>query len=172
MYQSGDMVVYGETGVCEVKGVESSETLGINNGMTYYVLDPINDSGVIYAPVGSGKVRIRPVLEREEAEKLIDTIPTIHAEAYSSTSVHKLANHYKEMIHHQDCEDLINMIMSIYAKKEDAENDNRKLGQIDKKFMNRAENLLYGEFAVSLGIEKKEVQPYIEKRVDDLINKR
>lgn len=168
MYQIGDMVVYGETGVCEVKGIEPAEKLGIDADITYYVLDPLYDNGLIYAPVGSSKVRIRPVLTREEAENLIDEIPTVQAEAFTATSVHKLADHYKKLIHQQDCEELVNLIMSVYAKKEDAENDHRKLGQIDRKFMDRAEDLLYGELAISLKIEKCEVQPYIEKRLEKM----
>ena len=40
------------------------------------------------------------------------------------------------------------------------------MGQIDQKYMKRAEKMLYGELAVVLGMEYDEIQPYIHKRVE------
>ena len=39
--------------------------------------------------------------------------------------------------------------------------------QIDKKFMKRAKDLLFEEFAAALKIEKNEVAGYINRRVDE-----
>ena len=55
------------------------------------------------------------------------------------------------------------MIKSIYAKSREAARCGRKIGQVDQRYMKRAEDLLYGELAVSLGIDREEVVPYIEK---------
>lgn len=56
--------------------------------------------------------------------------------------------------------------MSIYAKKQCAEQQSLKLGQVDEKFMKRAEELLFGELSGSLGIPRDKVQEYIASRVD------
>lgn len=44
------------------------------------------------------------------------------------------------------------------------ESRKRKFGQVDARFMKRAENLLYGEFSVALGIPFDDVQGYIAGR--------
>jgi CarD family transcriptional regulator len=56
--------------------------------------------------------------------------------------------------------------MSIYTKKQIVEQQNRKFGQIDKKFMEQAEELLFSEFSIALGIPKDKVQEYIASRVE------
>lgn len=47
-----------------------------------------------------------------------------------------------------------------------AHKQNRHLGQIDKKFMKRAEDLLYGELAAALDIPREDILNYIEERLD------
>jgi CarD family transcriptional regulator len=56
--------------------------------------------------------------------------------------------------------------MSIYAKKQTLEQQNHKVGQIDEKYLKQAEDLLYSEFSLSLGIPQRKVPEYIAARVD------
>ena len=56
-------------------------------------------------------------------------------------------------------------MVSIRAKKRDAESAGRRFGQIDAKFMKLAEKLLYGEFSAALNIPYDEVEPYIAGRL-------
>ena len=56
--------------------------------------------------------------------------------------------------------------MSIYAKRQQAEAQKRRLGMVDERFMKQAEKMLYGEFSVALGIPYEEVQPYIARRLE------
>ena len=58
--------------------------------------------------------------------------------------------------------------MSIHAKKQYAESHGRKFGQIDARYMKRAESLLYGELSAALGLEYDKVQPYIARRVSEM----
>jgi len=46
-----------------------------------------------------------------------------------------------------------------------AEEQGRKLGQMDERYMKKAEDLLDGEFAVALGIPKESVGSYIESKL-------
>ncbi len=166
MYQKNDLIVYGSTGVCRVLDVTTPAMSGIPAGKLYYQLEPLYQGGVIYAPVENPKVSIRPVITRDKAETLIAMIPNIRAEAFVSQNIQQLTEHYQEAIQLQDCESLIELVMSIYAKKQNAKLLKRKFGQVDAKFMKRAEELLYGEFAVALGIPKDSVADYIAERVE------
>lgn len=164
MYQIGDLIVYGNTGVCRVEAVETPRHRPGEEERQYYLLRPLYQDGAIRIPVDT-KVFMRPVISREEAEKLIDAIPGMNAEVYHERNFTQLAAHYQEALGSHECSDLIELVMSIYAKKQDAESKKRKFGQVDARFMKRAESLLYGEFSVALGIPFDDVQGYIASRV-------
>ena len=164
MYQPGDMIIYGSTGVCQVKEIIAKE---MEKGVEkpFYVLDPLYQDGVIMIPVET-KVFMRPVITRQEALELIDRIPAMQPDAYHNSVLRELEEHYTGYLKSHDCGDLIELAMSIYAKKQDLARQNRKFGAVDERFMKRAEDLLDGELAVALGIEKSQVGAFISARVD------
>ena len=167
MFQAGELVVYSTTGVCRVEAITKPNLSGADRNREYYQLKPLQQDGVIYCPVDNPKVSIRPILSREEAEKLIDLIPTMEAEACRAPTLQALAQHYQNNLRSHDCKDLIEMMMSIYTKQRQAETQHRRLGMVDERFMKQAERLLYGEFSAALGIPFEEVQPYIARRVEE-----
>lgn len=166
MFEKNQLVVYGGTGVCRVRDITTPNISIAQRGQLYYVLEPLYQAGTIYTPVDSDKVSMREVISKEEAEHLIDLIPGMRAQAFTSSSVQQLAEHYGQSLQAHDCESLIELVMSIYAKKRSAESQKRRFGQVDASFMKRAEDLLYGEFSVALGIPKDTVGDYIAARVE------
>lgn len=165
MYEKGALIVYGGTGVCRVEDIGPLSMRGADAKRLYYVLKPLYQDGSIYVPV-DGKVFMRNVISRAEAERLIDMIPGIRAEARHDSNFNQLAAYYQQVLGSHDCADLIELTMSIYAKKLYMEGRNKKFGQVDSRFMRRAESLLYGELAVALDIPPDEVQTYVAKRVE------
>ncbi len=166
MFHPGDMVVYGATGVCRVEEVAKPNLTGTDRNKQYYVLSPLHQDGVIYTPVDNEKVPMRPVISAEEAEALIDLIPSIQADACRAPTLQALAQHYQSAMRSSDCRDLVEMVKSIYAKRRQVESQKRRLGMIDERYMKQAERLLYGELSIALGIPFDEVQNYIVRRVD------
>lgn len=167
MYGIGEKIVYGNSGVCEVESYTAPKLPGINKEQRYYALRPLYQSGTIYCPADNPKVFMRPVITRQEAEALIDLIPAIEAEPCPSNQMQEISEHYKSAINTHDCADLIELIMSIYCKKQAVEAKKRKFSQLDGRYMKLAEDLLYGEFAVALEMPKDSVKAYISKRVDE-----
>ena len=108
---------------------------------------------------------MRSIISKDEAQRLIDGIPAIRAQAYHSKAIKDLTKHYETFMKSYDCSDLIELTMSIYAKKTEALEQKRKLGSVDEKFMKRAEDLLFGELSVALGIEKEDVAEHIAAKV-------
>lgn len=164
MYQVGEWIFYGNTGACKVTDVSERKLPGMEKEMLYYTLQPLDDSCSISTPA-NGKIFTRPLITREEAEALIDAIPDIDAEAYHNPVLRQLSEHYEKSLNTHDCLSLIKMTMSIHAKKEAAVSQKKKLGAVDEKFMKRAEDLLFGELSVALGIRKAEVADYISRRL-------
>lgn len=168
MFQPGELVVYGATGVCRVESIRQSEPHSALQGKTCYLLKPLYQDGVIYTPVENKKVPIRPVMTREDADALISLIPTMQAEACRAPTIQALTQHYQAVIRSGDRRYLIRLMMSIYAKQKQAEAQKRRLGMVDERYMKQAERLLYGELAAALEIPFDQVQPYIVRRVEEI----
>jgi CarD family transcriptional regulator len=165
MYEIGDLIIHGSTGVCRVTDISRYDMRGLDSNQLYYVLDSLYQKYTIYVPVNSDKVFMRLVISKDEAEKMIDKIPTIIAKSVNNRAMRELEESYESFFRTHDCADLITLTMSIYAKKQEAELQKRKFGAVDERFMKQAEELLYGELAVALDIPKESVREYIDKRV-------
>ncbi len=168
MFKEGDLIVYGNTGVCRVKGITTPRMDIADEDTLYYQLEPLFQQGVIYTPVDT-KVFMRQVISKETAEELINSIPGIEAEAYHGDSVQQLNEHYAAAMNNHDCATLIELTMSIYTKRANAIEHKHRFGLIDERYMKRAEDMLSSEFSIALGIPKDDVMGYIEKRVAALV---
>ena len=167
MYNVGELIVYGSTGVCRVVEIAPSNRPNMSKDTLYYTLEPLYQDGIIYVPVDNDKVFIRNVISKEQAEQIIDMIPGIEAEE-CRVSNKQLAEQYKAAFASHNCADLVELIVSIYNKKQYVQAHHRQLGQMDVRYMKRAEELLYGEFAIALNIPKEKVQSYIGKRIEEM----
>ena len=165
MYQTGELILYGGTGVCRVSDIVAKKFSRTEPEKLYYVLTPLYQSGTITTPVENGKVFTRPVISRDEALSLIDSIPGIDAEAYHNQNLQQLENHYRHELESHDCLDLLRLTMSTYQKKREREKAKLKFGAVDRRYMERAESLLFGELAVALDIDRDNVPAFIEDRL-------
>ena len=161
MFQVGENVVYGQCGVCRVLHVGPLPN-GSMGDRPYYTLQPYYSTEVIYAPV-EGKVFMRPALDRARAEEVIRAIPDVQREIEAERNLTVMREKYEAAFRSYNCEDLIGLIKNLYQKNQDAVQNGRRVGQLDLRYMKRAEELLHGELAIALGIRRDEVAPYIEQ---------
>lgn len=167
MFKVGDKIVYGKNGVCEVVEITQMSLSDDSKKELYYNLKPIYQQGsTIYTPAENGKIAMRAVINKEEAEKLIELIPKIKAEPIANSNKREMVEIYENALSSQDPADLAELTKSIYAKKQIAEQNKKNMGAVDEKFMKKAEEMLFGEHAVALGIEKDDVPEYIAKKIE------
>ena len=76
MFSIGEYVVYGVEGVCRVEEAGKLKVAGLDKNRAYYRLRPYYHDGTIYTPV-DGKAVMRPVLTREELERLLPRLPEL-----------------------------------------------------------------------------------------------
>lgn len=162
MFKVGDLVVYGGEGVCRVEAVGTLPLTDIKSDKLYYTLVPLYRSGRTFAPV-DGKVLIRPILTRAEAEALIRSIPQVEEDERCPKGARVLSEHYQQLLQSYDCGDLVQLIKTIYVKQQEAQAAGRRFGQVDERYRKRAEEMLHGELAASLGIPKEAVAEYIRR---------
>ncbi len=166
MYAVGTLILYGRTGVCRVDGVTEKKPPHEKDPISYYLLRPLYQSGMIAAPVekvDDGTIFSRPLMTREQAQTLIETLPTLPAEPYYNQNLNQLRDHYRQQFQSLSPLDMAQLIRSVYTKRQEAERKHRKLSVVDQRFMDEAEVLLYGELAAALGIDRDEVCGYITK---------
>lgn len=164
MFSKGDKVVYGQTGVCVIEDIVEKALIK-NEKKKYYVLKPLfQQNNVIYAPADSGKVLIRPVMTKQQAEELISRIPQIISGASDETGT---IDSYREELEFHKAENLVLLTAQIYRKKKLAKLNRKKLGFVDEKYMHIAEELLFGEFSAVLGIPIEKVPEYIESKIKE-----
>lgn len=155
------MIVYGGSGVCRVEQIAPGP-----QGRAYYTLLPLYQDCRIMTPVENQKVFTRRAITRPEAEALIAAIPGIRPQVFRSRIQRELTEHYESLLKTYDCRVLLELTMSIYQKKQEAQSQKRRLGAVDENYLRRAEELLFRELAAALGLRPQEVQPYIAARLD------
>ena len=78
MFDIGQQIVYGTTGVCIVNKIGPLDPASGMGDRIYYTLLPFySKESTIYTPVDNQKIVMRPILTKEEAESLIQEIPEI-----------------------------------------------------------------------------------------------
>ena len=156
LYQAGDYIIYGSEGVCKVEAVGHPDVSMADASREYYTLSPVYRGGCNYIPVDS-KVFMRPVISREEALALVEHAAEIEVNHYENCNLREINDHYTAMLQSHACKSLVQLVKTVYQKREALLENGKKLGQIDERYMKRAEELLYGELAVALEMEREAV---------------
>lgn len=163
MYQVGELIVYGTSGVCQVDAV-GPQPARTGSQQPYYTLHPLHGTETIYAPVSS-RVSMRPVLTRSEADALILQFPALSAAPISGSNTQLLSHSYQHAFQSNQCADLVRLLKAIHAKDDTARRQGRRPGRVEERYRKRAEELLYQELAIALGLPEEEVPQYIRRRL-------
>ena len=162
MFKVGDYVVYGSTGVCRVEDITMLDMAGTEK--EYYVLVPVyNKNGKAFLPVDNTKVVLRPVLTKDEALKLIDTIPQI--EEISPVNDRGREEKYKELARTCDCRSGVTIIKTIYVRKQERLAQGKKVTSTDERYFKLAEDSLYSELGFAMDMDREEVSGFIRERI-------
>lgn len=162
MFEVGEYVVCGNKGVCVVEKITTLDIAGVDKEREYYILKPKYQKGsTVYVPVDAPKESMRRVIDRAEAQKLIDTIQDVPVLAITNEKLSEQV--YRESLKSGNCEEWIRIIKTIWLRKQERMQAGRKVTAVDAKYFHIAEESLYGELAVALDLERDEVEAYIEK---------
>ena len=164
MYSVNEKIHYGGSGVCVIQEIAT-----MRFGRTrekYYVLKPVyQNASVIYVPVDNEALvsKMRPVLSREEVDRLIDDMPDIPTAWEEDPQARKAS--FDALLRSNQCRDLIILIKTLHAHKERRQADGKTLHVSDETFLREAQRLLYDEFAGALELQPAQVQAYIENKL-------
>lgn len=162
MFEVGEYVVCGSKGVCVVEKITTLDIAGVDKEREYYILKPKYQMGsTVYVPVDSAGTSMRPVIRREEAQKLIDGIPDVPLLVITNEKLSEQM--YRECLKSGNCREWVRILKTIWRRKQERLQAGRKVTAVDAKYFHMAEESLYGELAVALELDRDEVEAYIEK---------
>lgn len=153
MFKVGEIVVYKKE-VCKIKEIKEKYM----QGRDYYIMHPIEDpSLVINVPIDNEK-NMRRVINKEDAQKLIEKMPTINIIDQSNKNIEI---EYKELLSKDSLESLVKIIKTSYLRNYERSQNKKRISDVDKTYFDKAEKRLYNELSVSLGLTYDETKDYI-----------
>ncbi len=169
MFNIGEYIVYGTKGVCQVTDVTTMNLDGVPKDAKYYVLQPWNQNGSrIFVSVDNQKTIMRKTLTKEAAEELIEAIPDINEIWVDNDKVRE--EKYKECIRSCDCRELVRIIKTLFLRGEARLKAGKKITTTDERYLRLAEEHLYSELSVALGMPVDNVRQYITDKVESARN--
>lgn len=162
MFKVGDYVVYGNAGVCKV---EEIGPLAIGSkDKDYYTLIPVyGRNSRLYTVVDSDKVVIRRIMTKQESDALIDEMENIDMLRIGDEKNREEI--YKETMKTCDCKAWVQMIKTLYSRKMERLAKGKKVTSSDERYLNMAQDSLYGELAFSLQMPREKVEEFIAERI-------
>lgn len=166
MFQKGEYVIYGNNGICLIQDITTLNIPGVDKDRQYYLLKPVYASGsTVYTPVDTAETSLRHALSKDEADSLIRSIPDIPL--IPLTDEKTLEKTYKEYMRSNSCKAWVQLIKTIYLRKEHRIMKGYKVTALDNRYFNLAETSLYGELSIALGKPRDEVKSYISSCIDE-----
>lgn len=160
MFSVGDKIIYGENGVCTVESIAPLAMSGAPKDKLYYYLTPLIGSGTYFTPVDSSAF-MRPVMSRDEAEALIDSMPGIQPAVCNDNRFNHVDAFYKELFKQHSCEALVSIVKGLRSRMSEKKTKSSRA----EATMKRAKDILHGELSVALDMDVKDVEGYIISRI-------
>ena len=166
MFEQDSLIVYAGSGVCRVGSVGklARPVPGQDKERLYYTLVPVYGGGVVYVPVDTA-VFMRPVMDAQQADALIDALPETPLLAPGSGDYRQQAEQYRAILRTYRAEDLAQLLKTLWQRQKEYRARGKALGKVDRQFLQMAQQFLFEELACALGIGVDAVGAYIQRRL-------
>ena len=165
MFQVGESVVYGTTGVCTILSIGPLSMPGVDRRRSYYTLRPMYQEGAVYVPVGEDAPRrMRAPITGADARAFLDRIPEIPPCDVVGLPFKQRTDAYLAALHENRCEALVGVIKAVNAKRRGS--GDRQAYRGDCNIRKRAMSLLCGELAYALTRTPEEVCALVEDALE------
>ena len=150
MFQVGDKVVHPMHGAGIVDSIVQKKVDGVVRD--YYILKLPNRSMVVMIPTDSSdEIGVRPVVDQEQADRVLAAIPTIQVEMTSNWN-----HRYRENMERMKSGDLFEVARVI--KGLTARDMKRGLSTGERKMLHAARQILISEIVLSKSVSYESVE--------------
>lgn len=164
MYQIGELVQYGISGVCRVEEIVQGVP-GLQKDMKCYLLIPVGKKEEkIYTPVDNDKVKMRRILSSEEVKELMGKASQM--ESLTIVNEKQCETIYREELYSVDCYRWLCLLKTLYARKAARIAAGKKITATDERYLKNVEERLKEELSLVIG--QMEAASELEKLSDSV----
>lgn len=161
MFQVGETVVYGTTGVCTILSIGPLSMHGVDRHRLYYTLQPLHQEGAIYIPVeGEHHKAMRYPITEEAAEQFLDRLAEIPPCDIEGLNFKQRTDAFTATLQEADCEGWLGVIKAV-AKKKRFRREKQQYN-VDYNFYKKAMKLLCMELGYVLHKSEDSMRKLIE----------
>lgn len=165
MLPVGTYVLHKTYGICLVEQIEKNKRV-LGQREDFYVLRAKDTpQTTVFIPVNNEAAlsSVLPILSKEEILDIINNIKNAVPEWQEDTK--KRQEEFTSILSSCNRKDILSMIISIYLKKKQLEENSKKLRYGDENILRAAEKKINSEFSLVLGITPEEVPEFIKGRL-------
>lgn len=152
MYQIGELVQYGTSGVCRVEEIVQ-DVPWMPKDTPCYLLVPVGKKEEkIYTPIDNDKVKMRRILSEDEVKSLIEKVSEI--EELSIENEKQCESIYREELYSVDCYRWLALLKTLYARKVARLAIGKKITATDERYIKNVEERLKEELVLIIGQEE------------------
>ena len=157
-----------QTVIHKREGLATIVSTALIGDKQYYLLKAARGDGeTIYVPGDSTATIIRPVMNVDEAQEVLDYMAAVQMEYTSNTKQRR--DFYKRLLNSGETQDIafLTMQLRIYElSNHDSENPDMKLGLMDIDILSKADNILMDEFALTFEKGRDDIKEFIFKKIN------
>lgn len=151
MFQTGDRIVYGNSGICSVERIDVPDFKTFERGKQYYFLRCEEDNSRIYAPVDTC-IPMRKIMTQEEAAALLQSLPAMPVQQPASRDHKLVTQHYQKLLQAHSAEMLFCVVKSIHLRSKGADGVPGRISSAEESILKKVEAQLCSELSAALGI--------------------
>ncbi len=164
MFEKGEYIMYGHTGICRVDDITRLQMPGVDQKRLYYVLVPVSVKGSrIYFPVDKDNIHARRLMSESEAWDFLDELEDIQELKVENEKFRE--EKYKDALNSGDRRQWAGIIKALYRRQQLRMRQGKKTASMDERYMKMAEDALYSELAFAMGKKKEEMLPLIQEHL-------
>lgn len=155
MFDIGDLVIYSAHGLCKVIDIREKTVLGTTK--MYYELQPMDNYQhlTFSVPVSNEKNMMLELMETEEANEILHSFTLPALEWIDKANLRY--KQFSDLASSGDRKKVAQVINTLMRRSLEVNEQEKKLGEQDRKLLDRSQTLLFKELAVSLKLPLDEV---------------
>ncbi|WP_079504331.1 CarD family transcriptional regulator [Mesobacillus jeotgali] len=165
MFNIGDLVIYSAHGICKIDDICEKTVLGVTR--PYYVLHPTDNNHqlTLSVPVHSDKVSLHEMVHKEDAQEILDSFKYPGIDWVDKPNVRQ--NLYSGIVNRGDRMEIARTINTLMRKKIEADQNEKKLYEQDRKLLNTIQSILFKELAIAFNTSVDRIEERITKYLLD-----
>ena len=155
MFAIGDLIIYSAHGICKIDDICEKTVSGVTR--TYYILHPMenNHQLTISTPVDNDKVVMLELIHKEEATDILKSFKNPGIQWTDKPNLRLTL--YSDIINTGNRKEIAKVVNTLMRKQMEAELNEKKLYEQDRKLLNSTQNILFKELAISMNSSFAEI---------------